>query len=165
LAALFPSLLGAHVDGITLDATVGATPDEVSLDWSGGQPTFQIYRSSVASDVIAAGNLIGESEDRQWADVPGPGTIFFYEITSPCQYNPPEICNGIDDDCNGTVDDNVTDPWAGQACCPTGNLADCQNSGTGTRCQTGIDQCTGGRGGEVGGDLRHHRRRLQRDRG
>src|SRR5204863_478502 len=40
-----------------------------------------------------------------------------------------ETCDGVDNDCNGQVDDAITDPWAGQACCPTGNLGDCRNSG------------------------------------
>jgi hypothetical protein len=55
-----------------------------------------------------------------------------------------EVCNGVDDDCSGTGDDNLTDPWLGQACCPTGNLADCQNTGGGTRCQSGLFACVGG---------------------
>jgi hypothetical protein len=63
----------------------------------------------------------------------------------------PEVCNGIDDDCNGTVDNNITDPWAGTACCPTGNNADCTNTGTGTRCRLGAYQCVGGAKTCVGG--------------
>jgi len=55
-----------------------------------------------------------------------------------------ETCNGKDDDCNGITDDNLTDPWLGQACCPTGNLADCTNTGTGTRCMSGAFQCVTG---------------------
>jgi MYXO-CTERM domain-containing protein len=53
-----------------------------------------------------------------------------------------ETCNGIDDDCNGCIDNAPTDPWLNTACCPTGNLADCQNTGTGTRCHTGTWQCS-----------------------
>src|SRR5207237_1054669 len=59
-----------------------------------------------------------------------------------------ETCNNKDDDCDGTIDDNLTDPWAGQSCCPTGNLADCTNTGangrTGTRCAQGAWQCVTG---------------------
>jgi hypothetical protein len=62
-----------------------------------------------------------------------------------------EVCNGIDDDCNGTVDNNITDPWAGTPCCPTGNNADCTNTGTGTRCKLGAYQCVGGMKTCVGG--------------
>src|SRR5262249_27906659 len=61
-----------------------------------------------------------------------------------------EVCNGADDDCDGTIDNNLTDPWAdptnpnyptAHPCCSTGNLADCTNTGTGTRCQVGGFVC------------------------
>jgi hypothetical protein len=55
-----------------------------------------------------------------------------------------ETCNGKDDDCDGVVDDHLTDPWLNQACCPTGNLSDCTNTMTGTRCQQGAYQCVTG---------------------
>ncbi len=55
-----------------------------------------------------------------------------------------EICDGKDNDCNGTTDVGVTDPWLNTVCCPTGNLSDCQNTGTGVRCGTGTYQCTAG---------------------
>src|SRR5205085_3982572 len=39
-------------------------------------------------------------------------------------------------------------PWLGQACCPTGNAADCTNTSTagmtGTYCQMGTSTCTSG---------------------
>ena len=56
----------------------------------------------------------------------------------------PEVCDSIDNDCNGTTDDNLTDSWLGQQCCPTGNLGDCSNTGGGTRCKTGAYVCTAG---------------------
>jgi hypothetical protein len=56
----------------------------------------------------------------------------------------PEVCNGKDDDCDGVADDNLMDAWVGQACCPTGNLSDCLNSGTGTRCEAGVMSCSMG---------------------
>ncbi len=62
-----------------------------------------------------------------------------------------EVCNGEDDDCDGTKDNNVTDPWVGTACCPTGNLADCTNSGGGSRCSMGTYQCVMGGEECVGG--------------
>ncbi len=56
----------------------------------------------------------------------------------------PEVCNGLDDNCDGTKDNNVTDPWVGQPCCPTGNNADCQNAGGSTTCQLGQYACVNG---------------------
>jgi formylglycine-generating enzyme required for sulfatase activity len=56
----------------------------------------------------------------------------------------PEVCDNIDNDCNGTPDDNPTDTWLGQNCCPTGNVTDCQNTQSGTRCAVGHYQCAAG---------------------
>jgi hypothetical protein len=42
-----------------------------------------------------------------------------------------EVCNGLDDNCNGVIDDNVTDPWIG------------------TRLGHGTQQCVGGRQTDV----------------
>src|SRR5439155_7294056 len=55
-----------------------------------------------------------------------------------------ETCNGRDDDCDGTVDDNLTDVWVAQSCCPTGSLSDCTNTTGGTRCALGAYACVGG---------------------
>jgi len=94
----------AHVDGMTLRVNQGAGPGEVTLDWTGGQPVFSVYRSTSKLNILDPANLIGATSVRTFADAPPPGAIFFYEIASPCAYNPPEICNGVDDDCDGTVD-------------------------------------------------------------
>ncbi len=53
----------------------------------------------------------------------------------------PEFCDGLDNDCNACIDDNPQDAWIGTECCSTGNLADCDNTGTGTRCHRGHWQC------------------------
>ncbi|HXU73274.1 MAG TPA: MopE-related protein [Polyangia bacterium] len=53
----------------------------------------------------------------------------------------PEFCDGLDNDCNACTDDNPQDAWIGTACCSTGNLADCDNTGTGTRCKRGTWKC------------------------
>src|SRR5262245_58949775 len=37
--------------------------------------------------------------------------------TSTCVANPPEICNGVDDDCNGKIDDGID--WAAPEHCGT----------------------------------------------
>jgi hypothetical protein len=84
------------------------------------------------------------------AGKPCPGAAMFGACSGAVGPSP-EVCNGQDDDCNGVVDNNVTDPWVGTACCPTGNNADCTNTGTGTRCKLGAFQCVGGAKQCVGG--------------
>jgi len=55
-----------------------------------------------------------------------------------------ETCNNVDDNCDTFKDNSVTDPWVGQACCPTGNNADCTNTNGGTRCSLGAYACVAG---------------------
>ncbi|HEU5182542.1 MAG TPA: hypothetical protein VFW45_17280 [Candidatus Polarisedimenticolia bacterium] len=104
LAVVCPSLAVAHVDGMSLSVSLGTGPGQVNLDWTGGQPAFHVYRSTVASGIISPGNKLGDTPVRNWSDTPGPGSLFFYMLTSDCVYGPPEICDGVDNDCNGTID-------------------------------------------------------------
>jgi hypothetical protein len=64
----------------------------------------------------------------------GQGVQFFNIICQPdfCVPNGPEICDGVDNDCNGTVDDNLTD--TGGAC----------SAGTGACRADGTEECNGG---------------------
>src|SRR5262245_31882360 len=104
LAVVCPSLALAAVDGMSLTVSPGAGPGQVTLDWTGGQPAFHVYRSSVAAGVVSPSNLLGDTPVRTWGDTPPSGGVSFYMLTSDCQYSPPEICDGLDNDCNGTID-------------------------------------------------------------
>ena len=65
-----------------------------------------------------------------------------YDPTCPGLVVPsPEFCDGLDNDCNACTDDNPQDAWINTDCCSTGNLGDCDNTGTGTRCKRGKWQC------------------------
>jgi len=90
-------------DGITLQVNPGPGP-EVALDWTGGQPLFEVFRSTDPATVIGPPNKLGDTDVRSWVDAPPPATILYYQIASPCVYSPPEVCDGVDNDCDGTVD-------------------------------------------------------------
>jgi hypothetical protein len=99
----FP-LHGVAPDGVTLSVNPGPNPLELTLAWTGGQPPFQVYRSTDAAAVAQEEKLLGETEDRTWTDQPPEGDLFFFLVTSPCVFTPPEVCDGMDNDCDGTID-------------------------------------------------------------
>ncbi len=105
---------GDSFDGITLMVSNGSSPGETALQWTGGEPGFTVFRATSPSGVVDPAHQVGQSSVRRWVDSPPPGTAFFYVVTSPCVYNPPEVCNGVDDDCNGVVDEGCrSGPCAG----------------------------------------------------
>jgi len=104
VAASTSMIFADAFDGMVLTADKGTGGVGVALTWTGGQPTFRVYRSTVAQTTLDPANQIGTTDVRSFNDTPPSGAIFYYEIKSPCVYNPPEICNGIDDDCDGTID-------------------------------------------------------------
>jgi hypothetical protein len=109
-------------DGLSDEVTMPCYP------FASGTPGVGICKSGVAQcDAVAGPN--GQ-----------PGAPSFGACTGAVGPQP-ELCNGLDDDCDGAVDDNATDPWIGQPCCPTANLADCMNTGSGARCQLGALVC------------------------
>ena len=96
-------------DGMMLTVSQGPGSGEITLQWVGGDPMFKVFRATGPSGVVDQANQLGESAVRSWVDSPPAGMIFYYVITSPCVYNPPEICNGIDDDCDGSVPPDEAD--------------------------------------------------------
>ncbi|MGZ3438062.1 MAG: MopE-related protein, partial [Polyangia bacterium] len=71
-----------------------------------------------------------------------PASPPVYDPTCPGLVVPsPEFCDGLDNDCNACIDDNPQDAWINTDCCSTGNLADCDNTLTGSRCKRGKWQC------------------------
>ncbi len=80
------------------------------------------------------------------AATPGPDC----NTNGACTF-PKETCNGIDDDCDFIVDDNLTDAALTQPCgtaCPGGSAANCVGAcKAGTNiCKSGVFLCTGSLG-------------------
>ena len=57
----------------------------------------------------------GAKIDASWSDGRPPDAAIDAGAPDACVYSGPEICNGQDDDCNGTADDGVL-PGVGDAC-------------------------------------------------
>ncbi len=71
-------------DGITLLLSRGDTPFSARLEWSGGQPDFQIYRDATPTGVSDVVNLAALTSDSQWNESsarPPSGTGFYYLVT------------------------------------------------------------------------------------
>jgi hypothetical protein len=127
-----------HIDGMTLKLSHAPGPGSVALDWTGGQPTFRVYRSASKTLIVDPSNLIGTTDVRTFSDTPPVGAVFFYEIGSPCVYSPPEICNGLDDDCDGTIDG----PGSEASCSLPHAVATCSAGGCAiASCQGGFGDC------------------------
>jgi len=68
-------------DGIEIALIPGPGPGEITLDWSGGLPMFDVYRSTDASNVTAPGNLLGQTEGSGWSDDPPAANVMYYRVT------------------------------------------------------------------------------------
>ena len=140
----FPSVAQSPPPEIVLMVKHGPGPLDVTLEWTGGQPTFEVFRSADVKALCRADTSLGVTDGRIWIDPAPPGTVF-YKVHSPSAAEPPEICNGVDDDCDGIIDNNALDCDAG-ACqaCVAGTCrvqcGACDNCISGT-CQTRCGSC------------------------
>lgn len=147
-ATVPPSM--AQTPEIHLNVTQGPGPLDVTLQWTGGLGPFEVLRSTSPATVCDPGSLLGTTDVGVWIDTPPSGT-FFYQVRSPFSLEPPEVCNGIDDDCDGTVDNQATGCNAGacQACvdgtCKSicGACDNCVAGACQTRCGA-CEVCAGG---------------------
>jgi len=124
-ATVIPLVLGLLVlsvspvaadDEVVLAVDTGVNPGEIRLDWTGGGPGFTVYRSGTAPYVAVPANALGTTQSRTWLDTPPAGDLFFYRVVGPCLSPSPEMCDGVDDDCDAVVDNG---------CGPCQSDADC----------------------------------------
>jgi hypothetical protein len=119
---------------------------DVTLEWTGGLPSFEIYGSGDVKAVCDANASLGVSGERIWLDFAPPGTVF-YRVHSAAAAEPPETCNGADDDCDGIADDDaggcsaaLCETCVGGAC--RSRCGPCEDCVGGT-CQTRCGACQG----------------------
>jgi hypothetical protein len=93
-------------DEIHLELERGPGAGEVTLFWTGADSPYEVYRSSDPADVIRPELEIGETADPSYLDTPPPAGAHFYKVGGAC-YPAPESCNGEDDDCDGSTDEDA----------------------------------------------------------
>ncbi|MBD3866917.1 MAG: M4 family metallopeptidase [Acidobacteria bacterium] len=69
----------AQVDGVDLRVAKGVN-GEVLLDWAGGAPTFEVFRSELPASVVTTANRIGETLEWQFVDMPQGDSLQFYRV-------------------------------------------------------------------------------------
>jgi hypothetical protein len=67
-------------DGATLTEAKGADGKSVVLNWTGGTPAFNVYRSSTASGLAVPDNSIGSTSLQTYTDATPPDTLDFYIV-------------------------------------------------------------------------------------
>ena len=109
IGAIFVPLLAWGTSGTdavhVVNVARGPAAGQVSLSWTGGVPPFLVYRATTPTDVELEGSYVGQTSSSSYIDTPPAGQQFYYFVKPSCLYDPPERCNGIDDDCNGAIDD------------------------------------------------------------
>jgi hypothetical protein len=90
LLILVPSAAFTEVpaDGVSLQVIDGPGAFEVTLEWAGGFPLFEVYRSLDAQGVTDPENLLTTTSERAWIDLPPVGDAFYYRVLSPCVIDP-----------------------------------------------------------------------------
>lgn len=88
------ALVPVHADALSLSATQGPAIQDLTLEWTGDQPTFQLYRSTTPLAVAQPGNLLLETADRTFVDpeIPASGAFFYLITRKPDP--PPSIIDG-----------------------------------------------------------------------
>src|SRR5439155_8096578 len=73
------SLTGApaFADGIVLAVQAGPDAGEVTLNWTGGLPSYTILRSTSPTGLASSSNVLGQTGTMTWSDFPPQGDIFF----------------------------------------------------------------------------------------
>jgi len=70
-------------DGLNLRVAEGTGPSSVALTWTiGAAGPYTIYRSTGGSPDASPANVLGTTGQLSFADIPPPGSVFFYRVTA-----------------------------------------------------------------------------------
>jgi hypothetical protein len=90
-AAVYRPVSADAPDGVVLHVDIDRGSGTVSLQWTGGDPGFEVYRSDDPTTVVAPGNKLGQTSDRTWYDTAPVGGILFYNIRPGADIAPPTV--------------------------------------------------------------------------
>lgn len=100
---------------LTVDKLSG---ESVRVSWAGGSPTFRLYRSTTAHDVVDPSHQRAATMSRSWNDTPPAGTVWFYRVEADAECVVAEADTWVDagnsNDNHGTSPDLVVDHVAGK---------------------------------------------------
>lgn len=144
--AVFAAVSAFAADGVTLRVDRGPNVGEVQLTWTGGVGPFDVYRSSSPGGIVDAANWLGQTNGSAWTDTPPSEKTLYYRAVGTCVTPTPEICDGVDDDCDGTID-NGCSGCVFDTDCPSSQWCDAgtcvPDVGQGGFC-SGVNQCAAG---------------------
>jgi hypothetical protein len=69
-------------DDIILTLESGPSASDVTLQWTGGQSPWQVFRSVDPASVTAPGNSLGDTDLLMWVDSPPAVDLSFYQVSS-----------------------------------------------------------------------------------
>ena len=60
----------------------GPFPGQVTLEWDGGRPAFQVFRVEDPSKIVLPSSVVAETDKALWVETPPPGRIYYYRVLS-----------------------------------------------------------------------------------
>ncbi len=106
LLAGFAPAVQAQVPPVDLRVDRDAAPGSVLLEWTGGDPMFELFRAADPATVTDAGNEIGETRLRRFDDDPPAGSLWFYRVGM----RPPTVPEAVTIELTRANDDPVGRP-------------------------------------------------------